>query len=114
MNPATMAGVASTVMFLVSHLPMVVKATRSRDLDSYSRGNLVLVNAGNALYTLYVVSLPVGPVWLLHSVYTGVSAFMLLAHVLWAPTGATSGATDPVHRLDTPDAGAHVDSLLTT
>ena len=73
MNAATTAGIASSVMFLVSHLPMVIRAARTRDLTSYSRGNLVLVNAGNAVYTLYVASLPAGPIWLLHSVYTAVS-----------------------------------------
>ena len=85
MNAAMLAGVVSTLMFVASNLPMVVRAARTRDLTSYSRGYLVLVNAGNAVYTLYVASLPAGPIWLLHLVYTAVSAFMLLAHVCWAP-----------------------------
>jgi hypothetical protein len=88
MNAATVAGVISTLMFLASNLPMVVQAIRTRDLTSYSRGYLVLVNAGNAVYTVYVASLPAGPIWLLHLVYTAVSAFMLLAHVWWAPAAA--------------------------
>ena len=38
MNAATMAGVASTLMFAGSTLPMVVRAARTRDMSSYSRG----------------------------------------------------------------------------
>ncbi len=94
MNAATMAGIASTLVFLASNLPMVVRAARTRDLSSYSRGNLVMVNAGNAAYTLYVISLPVGPIWVLHLVYSAASAFMLAAHLCWAdtrPAGAPSG-----------------------
>jgi hypothetical protein len=85
MNAVTVAGVVSTLLFLGSNLPMVVRAARTRDLRSYSRGNLVMTNVGNAVYTVYVLSLPAGPIWLLHLVYTAVSAFMLLVHICWTP-----------------------------
>ena len=85
MNAVTVAGVVSTLLFLGSNLPMVVRAARTRDLRSYSRGNLVMTNIGNAVYTVYVLSLPAGPIWLLHLVYTAVSAFMLLVHICWTP-----------------------------
>ena len=85
MNAVTVAGVISTLLFLGSNLPMVVRAARTRDLRSYSRGNLVMTNIGNAVYTVYVLSLPAGPIWLLHLVYTAVSAFMLLVHICWTP-----------------------------
>lgn len=85
MNAVTVAGVISTLLFLGSNLPMVVRAARTRDVRSYSRGNLVMTNIGNAVYTVYVLSLPAGPIWLLHLVYTAVSAFMLLVHVYWTP-----------------------------
>ena len=85
MNAVTVAGIVSTLMFLGSNLPMVVQAIRSRDVSSYSRGYLVMTNIGNLVYTVYVLSLPAGPIWLLHLVYTAVSAFMLLVHVWWAP-----------------------------
>ena len=42
---------------------------RSRDLTSYSLGNIVLANVGNTVHSIYVFSLPPGPVWLLHSFY---------------------------------------------
>ena len=85
MNAVTVAGIVSTLMFLGSNLPMVVQAIRSRDVSSYSRGYLVMTNIGNLVYTVYVLSLPAGPIWLLHLVYTAVSAFMLLVHVCWTP-----------------------------
>ena len=90
MNAVTVAGVVSTLLFLGSNLPMVVRAARTRDLRSYSRGNLVMTNVGNAVYTVYVLSLPAGPIWLLHLVYTGVSAFMLLVHICWTPRVLTT------------------------
>ena len=38
------AGAISAAIFTASVLPMLVKAARSRDLASYSLGNLVLAN----------------------------------------------------------------------
>ena len=86
MSTATIAGVASTLLFASSTLPMVMRAVRTRDLSSYSRSHLFVTNAGNAVHTVYIASLPAGPVWLLHGVYCGVSAFMFAAHLRWAPT----------------------------
>jgi hypothetical protein len=73
----TVAGVVSTVIFAGSTLPMLAKAHRSRDLTSYSLGNIALANVGNAVHSLYVFSLPPGPLWLLHSFYVGSSGLML-------------------------------------
>ena len=72
------AGVVATVVFACSTFPMLGKAVRSKDLRSYSRGNLVLANVGNAVYSVYVFSLPAGPIWLLHTFYVISSALMLL------------------------------------
>jgi uncharacterized protein with PQ loop repeat len=94
MNAVTVAGVISTLLFLGSNLPMVVQAIRSRDVSSYSRVNLVMINVGNAFYTIYVLSLPAGPIWLLHLVYTAVSAFMLGVHVWWSRTPAPAEVDD--------------------
>lgn len=73
-----LAGSVSTVLFVASYLPMLVKAVRSRDLASYSLGNLVIANVGNGVHTVYVLSLPPGPLWALHAFYVGSSALMLL------------------------------------
>jgi hypothetical protein len=54
------------------------KAHRTRDLASYSLGNLLLANVGNAVHSVYVFSLPVGPIWALHSFYLTTSGLMLI------------------------------------
>ena len=78
MDLTVIAGAVSTILFASANLPMVVKAIRSRDLTSYSESSLVLGNLGNAVYTLYVVSLPFGPVWILHGFYLLTMAAMLV------------------------------------
>jgi hypothetical protein len=77
---SVLAGSVSTVIFVASALPMLVKAARTKDLGSYSVGNLVLANVGNLVYAVYVFSLPVGPIWALHGFYLGSSFAML---VMW-------------------------------
>ncbi len=73
-----LAGAASTALFVGSMLPMLVKAHRTRDLSSYSLGNLLLANAGNVIHSVYVYSLPPGPIWALHSFYLASTAIMLV------------------------------------
>lgn len=72
------AGTFSTLIFVSSNLSMLWKAYRTKDLHSYSRLNIILANAGNLIYWIYVLSLPPGPIWLLHLFYTFTSAFMLV------------------------------------
>jgi uncharacterized protein with PQ loop repeat len=74
----TLAGIASTVIFAWSVLPMLAKAYRTRNLASYSLGNLVLANVGNAVHSVYVFSLPLGPIWALHGFYLATSWLMLV------------------------------------
>jgi hypothetical protein len=57
---------------------MLVKAARTRDLSSYSLGNLAITNVGNAVHSVYVFSLPLGPIWFLHTFYLVASALMLV------------------------------------
>lgn len=57
---------------------MLVKAFRTRDLASYSLGSLTLANVGNAVHSVYVFSLPVGPLWVLHSFHLASTVFMLV------------------------------------
>jgi hypothetical protein len=78
---ALLAGSVSTTIFVVSYLPMLVRAARTRDLRSYSRSSLVLANVGNVVQACYVVSLPVGPLWFLHGFSLCSSALMLGLHV---------------------------------
>jgi uncharacterized protein with PQ loop repeat len=77
MDVAVFAGVMSTGLFAMSYLPMLVKAARTKDLSSYSLGNLAITNVGNLVHSVYVFSLPVGPIWFLHAFYLIASALML-------------------------------------
>jgi len=72
-----MAGSVSTAVFVASTLPMLVKAGRTKNLASYSLGNILLANVGNLIYAVYVVSLPLGPVWALHGFHLGATGLML-------------------------------------
>jgi uncharacterized protein with PQ loop repeat len=78
MNASVLAGMVSTVLFAVSYLPMLLKALRTRDLDSYSLGYLAMSNVANAVHSVYVISLPPGPIWLLHCFYVVASALLLI------------------------------------
>lgn len=86
------AGVIASVVFACSALPMLGKAVRTKDLTSYSRGNLVLANVGNAFYSVYVFDLPVGPIWLLHTFYVISSALMLTWSVRYGRRPGTAEA----------------------
>ena len=77
---ALIAGAISSFIFIGSHVPLLLKAYRTQDLRSYSRLNLILINIGNLVYWLYLVSLPPGPVWLLHIFYTISSGVLLIMY----------------------------------
>jgi hypothetical protein len=71
------AGAVATVIFAASTLPMIAKARRTRDLASYSLGNIGLATAGNLVQTCYVLSLPPGPIWALHAYQLVTTGLML-------------------------------------
>lgn len=77
MSIPVLAGIISTALFAASVLPMLVKAVRTRDLSSYSLGNISTANVGNGVHAIYVFSLPPGPLWALHSFYIATSGLML-------------------------------------
>ena len=79
-----MAGAISTVIFAMSTLPMLVKAARTKDLGSYSLGNILLANIGNVIHSVYVFDLPAGPVWVLHTFYLISTGLMLVWYVRYA------------------------------
>jgi uncharacterized protein with PQ loop repeat len=78
MDIPMIAGTVSTVVFAVSNLPMLRKALRTRDVSSYSLSSMAMINAANVVYSLYVFSLPFGPIWALHTFYLVSCAVMLL------------------------------------
>ncbi|MBA2952187.1 hypothetical protein GON03_19405 [Nocardioides sp. MAH-18] len=68
-------------------MPMLGKALRTRELGSYSLGNLTLANVGNGVHSVYVFSLAPGPLWVLHTFHLVSTAFMLawyLRFEIWA------------------------------
>lgn len=87
MDLPIIAGTVSTVVFAVSNLPMLRKALRTRDVSSYSLASMAMINAANVVYSLYVFSLPVGPIWALHTFYLVSCAIMLVLCVVCARTG---------------------------
>lgn len=105
---AVLAGTASTALFVASTLPMLAKARRTRDLASYSFGNLLLANIGNLVHSLYVLSLPLGPIWALHGFYTATSLTMLAWFLRYGVRGSTHGAAGRMG--NTPEAPAHAAS----
>lgn len=80
-NLATTAGFISTALYALGTLPMLKKAFTTKNLASYSLGNILLSNVGNLIYALYVFQLPPGPVWVLH-IYNSVSTALMLVWYL--------------------------------
>ena len=83
-NLSVLAGTMSTTVFVLSTLPMLLKAFQTKDLKSYSLGNLLMNNMGNVIHSIYIFSLPPGPIWLLHSFYLVTTALMLWWYVRFA------------------------------
>jgi uncharacterized protein with PQ loop repeat len=86
-NLPVIAGTISTTIFVLSMLPMLRKAFQTKDLRSYSLGNILLANVGNVIHSVYVFHLPAGPIWLLHSFYLLTMALMLVWYLRyhWRP-----------------------------
>lgn len=78
MDVPVLAGMVAAIVFATANLPMVWKAIRTHDVGSYSLGSIAMINAANVVYSLYVFSLPLGPIWLLHSFYLVASGIMLV------------------------------------
>ena len=91
---ALLAGAVSTVIFAGGVLPMLIKAVRTKDLSSYSLGNIVLSNAGNVIHSVYVFQLPAGPVWWLHTFHLFSTALMLIWYVRYTVTTHARGRPD--------------------
>lgn len=108
---AVLAGSVSTALFVVSALPMLYKAARTRDLGSYSLGNLLLANVGNGFYAIYVFSMPVGPIWALHSFYMLSSALMLCWYLRYEASKrrrGSAGVDRAIAALPPPDPASNL------
>ena len=76
-----LAGSISSLIFVTGTLPMVIKAVKTKNLTSYSLGNIALSNMGNFIYWMYVVGLPFGPAWFLHCFNTLTTLLMLILYL---------------------------------
>ncbi len=76
-----LAGFVSSSIFIGSNFPMLFKAFKTKDMHSYSMGQLILGNLGNTVYWLYVAGLPLGPVWFLQGFFSLSSASMLFCYL---------------------------------
>jgi hypothetical protein len=75
------AGTGSSLIFIGSNFPMLLKALTTRNLQSYSLAQISLANTGNLIYWFYVIGLPVGPIWFLHAFNTAVALIMLALYL---------------------------------
>ena len=82
-NIQLLSGSLAGLIFAAGSWNMVIKAWRTKDLRSYSLSQLVFNNVGNLFYWLYVASLPVGPIYFMHSFYTLVSILMLVWYLVY-------------------------------
>ena len=76
-----MAGSISLLFFISSNLPMLWKVFKTKNLRSYSFIHILFNNIGNIVYWLYVSSLPIGPIWMMHTFYTITSILMLVGYI---------------------------------
>ena len=90
-NLPVIVGAISTTIFALSTLPMLMKAFRTKDLKSYSLGNILLSNVGNVIHSIYVFSLPPGPIWLLHSFYLVTTGLMLVWYLRYERRPVSEG-----------------------
>jgi len=75
------AGFVSSAIFMISNFPMLYKAITTKNLRSYSLGQIGLANIGNMLHWVYVAGLPFGPIWFLHGFNTAVTVLMLIFYL---------------------------------
>jgi hypothetical protein len=80
-NLQMIAGFTSSLIFVTSNLPMLLKALKTKDLKSYSLGHIILSTLGNLLYWLYIASLPFGPVWFLQGFFTLSATLMFIFYL---------------------------------
>jgi uncharacterized protein with PQ loop repeat len=87
----TLSGSLAGLIFAAGSVDMVIKAWRTKDLQSYSLGQMILNNVGNAFYWFYVISLPVGPIYFMHGFFTLISLLMLTWYLIYRSYPKASG-----------------------
>jgi len=77
------AGIISSIIFATGTFTMLWKTLRTKEVEAYSLLSLLLNNVGNLVYWLYVLSLPFGPIYLLHAFYTVAMIILLGCFLLY-------------------------------
>jgi len=93
------AGTVSSVMFVAGTFPMLFKSFTTKDLGSYSLGNIALSNLGNLIHWVYIASLPLGPIWFLHGFFTITTALMLIGYLRYARGWSFSAMVEQLNTL---------------
>lgn len=88
-----LAGSLSALIFAAATCNMLLKAWRTKDVASYSLAHVVLNNVGNLFYGIYVVSLPFGPVHLMHGFYSLAALLMLVWCLMYRAAPRQTQAT---------------------
>ena len=83
MDIQIIAGSTSSMIFIMGTFSMLVKAQRTKDMESYSLSMLLCNNIGNVIYWLYILSLPFGPIYFLHGFYTLSTLLMLVWYLMY-------------------------------
>ncbi len=96
MDVPILAGMVAAMVFAISNLPMLRKALRTRDVSSYSLPSIVMINGANAVYSIYVFSLPPGPIWALHAFYLVACGIMLTLCVRGRRSHTDGNRTDAI------------------
>ena len=78
-----LAGAFSSLIFACGTLTMLFKVWKTKDVNSFSFTSLVMNNLGNLIYWLYVLSIPFGPIYLLHGFYTLSTILMLIWYLIY-------------------------------
>jgi hypothetical protein len=76
-----LSGSLSSLIFISSNFPMLWKVMKTRNVRSYSLGQIILRNLGNLVYWIYVASLPVGPIWYLQVLFTLSGLILLVCYL---------------------------------
>ena len=72
------AGSISSALFIASTIPALAKVLHTKDMRSYRRSSLFIATLGNGMHWLYIVSLPIGPIYALHGFTTRSTTFMVV------------------------------------
>jgi hypothetical protein len=76
LEPGVIAGTISTSIFMLSQVPMLLKAARTRSLSSYTFTQIMMNTGANLIHWCYISSLPFGPIYFLHGFSTMSTALM--------------------------------------